>query len=127
MKGLNEISLTVVKFNSVEKELLRKPSDFAETKEVQSELELQVVKLFSVIIEYQAKAVRYYVHSSGAQVLRDVFNTDDWKNMLQQINETKASCGELMARIKEDRYRGRSERQVRRTYQASAFPLTLSV
>jgi len=119
VKGLNDVSLTVVKFNSVEKELLRKPSDSPETREVQSELELQVVKLFSVIIEYQAKAVLYYVHSSGAQVLRDVFNTNDWKNMLEQINEAKASCGELMARIKEERYQGQSNRQVRRTYQAS--------
>lgn len=108
--------MTVVKFNSVEKELLRKPSDSPQTREVQSELELQVVKLFSVIIEYQAKAVRYYVHSSGTQVLRDIFYTDDWKNMLEQINEAKASCGELISRIKEDRYQGLSERQVWRTY-----------
>ena len=119
MKGLNEVSLTIVKFNSIEKELLQQPSDFTETREVQSELELQVVKLFSVIIEYQAKALRYNVHSSGAQVLRDVFNTNDWKNMLEQINEAKASCEVLVARIKDDRYQGISDRQVRDQYKAS--------
>ena len=121
MKGLNDVSLTVVKFNSVEKELLRKPSDSPETIQVQSELELQVVQLFSLIIEYQAKAVRYDVHSGGAQVFRDLFNTDDWKTMLQKIDEAKASCEELIARIKEDRHQGQSDRQVRQVCQASYF------
>ena len=108
--------MTVTKFNAVEKELLRKPSDSSETREVQSELELQVVRLFSVLIEYQAKAVRYYVHNSGTQVLQDICNTNDWKNMLEQINEAKASCEELIARIKEDRYQGISDRQVSDQY-----------
>jgi hypothetical protein len=113
-KGLNEVSLVVVKFNAVEKELLRKPSDSPETKKVQSELELRVVRLFSAIIEYQAKAVRYYIRSSVVRLLRDVFNTDNWNSMIEQISRAKTSCMELMARISDDRSRARFDRQVRR-------------
>lgn len=112
MKGLDQISLVTIRFNLIEQVLQPKPSDTSETLRVQSELASRVVLLFSGIIEYQARAVCYFVHH-GARLFRNLVKADDWAGLLEAINQAKIDCSGLVERIREDRSEARFARQVR--------------
>lgn len=112
MKGLDQVSLVTIRFNSIEQILQPKRSDTSETRGVQSQLASRVVLLFSSIIEYQARAVYYFIHH-GAHVFRDMFKADDWAGLLKQINQSEIECSGLVKRIREDRSESQLARQVR--------------
>jgi hypothetical protein len=112
VKGLDQVSLITVEFNSADHELQPKPFDSHETLQVLSELEKWVVGLFRDIIEYQARAVCYFFHRSGARLIRDVVKVDDWGGLLEQIQRSKAICSGLVARIRSDRSESRLGKQV---------------
>ena len=112
MKGLDQVSLITVEFNSADQELQPKPFDSHETLQVQSELATRIVGLFRDIIEYQARAVCYYFHRGGARLLRDFVKADDWGGLLEQIQRSKAICSGLVARIRSDRSESRLGKRV---------------
>jgi hypothetical protein len=115
VKGIDQVSLVTIRFNSIEQVLQPKPSDTPETLEVQSELASRVVLLFSGIIEYQARAVYYFVHNR-ARLFRDLVKADDWAGLLEQINQSEIDCSGLVKRIREDRLESRFARQVRASH-----------
>jgi hypothetical protein len=112
VKGLDQISQITVRFNSIEQVLQLKSLDTLETREVQSELASRVVLLYSGIIEYQARAVSYFVHH-GARLFRDLAKADDWAGLLEEIKQFEIDCSRLVERIREDRLESRFARQVR--------------
>ena len=98
--------------NSVGGELQRKLGDLEHTGQVQAKLKEQVIKLYSGVIEFQAQAVCYFFCNSGSQILHDIVKADDWKGLLEQINQWEKDCWDLINRINSDRSKIRSNRQV---------------
>jgi hypothetical protein len=76
-EGLDRISLVMIRSNSVEEELQRRPRDFNKTGQAQAELKERMIKLYSGIIEFQAQAVYYFFRKSGGQILHDIIKADD--------------------------------------------------
>jgi N-terminal domain of NWD NACHT-NTPase len=102
----------MIRSNSVKEELQSKPDDSEETVKAQAALEERVTKLYSGIIEFQAQAVCYSFCNSGSQILHDIVKADDWKGLLEQINQWEKDCWDLINRINSDRSKNRSNRQV---------------
>jgi hypothetical protein len=102
----------MIRSNSVGEELQRRPGDFNETGQAQAELKERVIKLYSGIIEFQAQAVCYFFRKSGGQILHDIIKADDWKGLLELINQSEKDCWDLINRINSDRSKKRSNRQV---------------
>jgi N-terminal domain of NWD NACHT-NTPase len=113
VKGLDQVSLITIQFNSVEQELQSKPSDSPGTVQVQSELESRIVKLFSEIVEYQARTVLYFFRGSGARTLRDFVKADDWEELLEQIRQSQNTCSGLITQIRSNRSESWLSRLVR--------------
>ncbi|KAI9727364.1 MAG: hypothetical protein M1834_008435 [Cirrosporium novae-zelandiae] len=108
-RGLDQVSLATIQFNLVQDQLQRSPSDPPEASQIQSELKSKIVKLFSKIIEFQAKAVCYFC--SSYRRIRDFVKADDWEELLEEINETKKACSALVDQIRQGREDARRKRQ----------------
>ncbi|KAI3558850.1 hypothetical protein CABS03_11384 [Colletotrichum abscissum] len=56
------------------------------------DLEQNLIKLYSNIIEFQARALCYLHRTRSTRFIRDVFRGDTWKTLIEEIERLDAHC-----------------------------------
>jgi len=59
------------------------------------DLEEAITSLYSCILVYQARALRYLDHHKVRRVLSDTFKPEQWKDLLQKIKKQEEECDKL--------------------------------
>jgi ankyrin repeat domain-containing protein 50 len=117
-EGLESIPLIISRFKVFERIYrevgtatlgTRRPKDIAELRE---KFEDEVVKLYSRILEYQARAVCQLSSHAITQYIKDVFKVDDWEELLVKIQTLDSSCSRLAQAMDADMWdRGLKEQR----------------
>ena len=99
--GLDYISTLIARFTVMErtcqqyKSTRSASSDSMEMIDLDRSFELQVTKLYSQILAYQARVVCQLPRNALMRYGRDVLKVDDWSTMLADIKTTEFNCSAL--------------------------------
>ena len=99
--GLDYISTLIARFTVMErtyqqyKSTRSTSSESNDMTELDRSFELQVTKLYSQILAYQARVVCQLPRNALMRYGRDVLKVDDWSTMLADIKTTESSCSGL--------------------------------
>ncbi|WEW56389.1 hypothetical protein PRK78_001832 [Emydomyces testavorans] len=91
MNGFEKVSKLMVRYRLAESthiEIFSKPSGPGMTlplEEIAASIRAQAVKLYTAILKFQMRLVKYLAHSGFSRFMRDVAVTDNWKDMLKEI------------------------------------------
>lgn len=67
--------------------------------EASESLDVQVTKLYSKVLRYQAQVVCQLLRPAMIQYARDVFKADDWAELLAEIGDIDSACQKLISFI----------------------------
>ena len=99
--GLAYISTLIARFTVIEGHFRQYRSAFSTssgstgTAELDLSFEIQVTKLYSQILAYQARVVCQLPRNGLLRYGRDVLKADDWSTMLAEIKATELDCGAI--------------------------------
>ena len=92
--GLEYISKTVRRYTEIEHIYLH-----GEELMLKGDLEAAVMKLYSQILEYEARAVCQFNRRTAIQIARNVVEADSWKGTLEMIRASETACDQLTRTI----------------------------
>ena len=99
--GLAYISTLIARFTIIEGHFrhytsaLSTSCDSSGTADLALSYEIQVTKLYSQILIYQARVVCQLPRNALVRYGRDVLKADDWSTMLAEIKATELDCGAI--------------------------------
>ena len=99
--GLDYISTLIARFTVMEsanqryKSTRSIPSDSTDIIDPDRSFEVQVTKLYSQILAYQARVVCQLPRNPFTRYGRDVLKMDDWSTMIADIKTTESNCSAL--------------------------------
>lgn len=99
--GLDYISTLIARFTVIEGIYQQHISTRSATSgsndkpELERSFEMQVTKLYSQILAYQARVVCQLPRNALVRYGRDVLKADDWSTMLAEIKTTESSCSAI--------------------------------
>ena len=99
--GLEYISTLIARFTVIEGTYRQHistrstSSSLIDMTDLDHSFELQVTKLHSQILSYQARVVFQLPRNALVQYGRDVLKVDDWSTMLAEMKTTEFSCSEI--------------------------------
>jgi ankyrin repeat domain-containing protein 50 len=63
---------------------------------LQGDLEAVVVKLYSLVLEYEARAACQFNRNTALQIVRNIVEADSWEAILGRVKESETACDQLM-------------------------------
>lgn len=99
--GMAYISTLIARFTVIEqhfrhyKSALSTSCGSSGTADLALSFEIQVTKLYSQILAYQARVVCQLPRNTLVRYGRDVLKADDWSTMLAEIKATELDCGAI--------------------------------
>ena len=99
--GLDYISTLIARFTVMErtyqqyKSTRSTSSESMDTTDLDRSFELQVTKLYSQVLAYQARVVCQLPRNALMRYGRDVLKVDDWSTMLAELKITESNCSAL--------------------------------
>lgn len=107
--GLDYISTLIARFTVMESAYQRYkstrsiPSDTTNMIDPDRSFEVQVTKLYSQILAYQARVVCQLPRNAFTRYGRDVLKVDDWSTMIADIKTTESNCSALYKTVNAER------------------------
>lgn len=118
--GLDDISTLIARFTVIEglfqqrRLTLSTSSGSIDTTELGRSFEIQVTKLYSQILAYQARVVCQLPRTALVRYGRDVLKADDWSTMLAEIKTTESNCSAISDVVGSERVDAAWKEQERR-------------
>lgn len=91
IKGLEDISALVRRYAEIERIYLQ-GSDIT----LGADLKAAVMKLYTHILEYEARAACQFNRNTAIQIARNIVEADSWGDILGKIKESETACDQLM-------------------------------
>ncbi|MCJ1229232.1 hypothetical protein MMC12_005897 [Toensbergia leucococca] len=89
--GLESISETIRRYTEIE--LLYLQSD---ERTLRSDLETTITKLYSQVLEYEARAACQFSRNAAVQFARNVVEADNWNDILEKVKLSEIACEKLL-------------------------------
>jgi hypothetical protein len=97
------MSQTICQFNVIERRYLSHKHDLAVSADQERQfiegLETAFFKLYTGVLEFQARAVCHLAKHPVTRAFKDMFGVDSWKAMADAIKESEAMCRNFIAVI----------------------------
>lgn len=87
INGLEYISNVVCRYVQIEQVYFQ-----SEELTLRNDLEKAIMKLYTQILEYQARAARHFNRNTGHQAGRNIVEADGWASILESIKESEEEC-----------------------------------
>lgn len=78
-----------------------KPHDILDLEHM---FEQHLVRLYSQIIDFQARVTRQYSRAKGSRYIRDIFKAEDWSRHLDSMRNTYTVCKSVIEMLARDAY-----------------------
>ena len=103
--GLESISQLVRRYAEIEHIYLQ-----GEELTLRNDLEAAITKLYSQVLEYEARAACHFNRNTAFQIVRNIVEADSWESILGKIKTSEIACGALKEIIDAKDQRARMRR-----------------
>ncbi|KAF4250500.1 hypothetical protein CNMCM8980_000868 [Aspergillus fumigatiaffinis] len=107
LAGLEYMSQIIRQFNVIERRYLSRKHDLAvpddQADQFVEGLETAFLKLYTGVLEFQARAVCHLTKHSVTRAFKDMFEVDSWGAMTDAIKESEASCRNFIRVVDSDK------------------------
>jgi hypothetical protein len=104
IKGLEDISALVHRYAEIERIYLQ-DRDLT----LRGDFEAAVMKLYTQILEYEARAACQFSRNTALQVARNIVEADSWKDIVESIKVSETACEKFMRIIDAEDQRARTK------------------
>ncbi|KAH0538561.1 hypothetical protein FGG08_004849 [Glutinoglossum americanum] len=120
IQGLEYISTLVHRFTVIERLYRQQDTSgnithhLPEVSDLRRNFEVEATKLYSRVLEYQARSVCQLSRAKVTRAIRDALKVDSWEELLSQIKASETSCEKFTGAIDSERlHRGFNEQERR--------------
>lgn len=98
--GLEYVSKLVRRYAEIEKIYLRTRADFDT-----QDLEASIIKLYSEVLEFEARAACQFNRNTAIQTVRNVVEADGWDSIIVTVKASEKACEKLTSIIDAQNHR----------------------